>query len=46
MTSRQGASLGDLTKDVSTSGVPQESGGMGSPLYDDEDRKASNPPKP
>jgi hypothetical protein len=45
MTSRQGASLGDLTKDVSTSGVPQESGGMGT-LYDDEERKASNPPKP
>ena len=45
-TPSEGASLGDLTKDVSTSGVPQESGGMGIPQYDDEERKASNPPKP
>jgi len=32
--SREANSLGDLTKEVSTSTVADESGGMGSPLYD------------
>jgi hypothetical protein len=32
---RQTGSLGDLTKDVATSPVPEDSGGMGSPQHDD-----------
>jgi hypothetical protein len=43
-TPRQADSLGDLTKDVSTSEVPNKSGGMG--VYDDEERQEDNPPKP
>jgi hypothetical protein len=38
---RRADSLGDLTKDVSTSTVAEESGGMGSPLYDEGKRKDS-----
>lgn len=37
--SRESASLGDLTEEVSTSTVAEESGGMGSSIYDDEARK-------
>jgi hypothetical protein len=37
-------SLGVLTKDVSTSAVPAESGGLGSAIYDDEEA-ASSPRK-
>jgi hypothetical protein len=37
---RSGESLGDLTKDVSTSAVPDDSGGLGSAIYDDEDAGA------
>ncbi len=44
-TPRQAASLGDLTEEVSTSEVPEKSGGLGSPIYDEE-RQADNPPKP
>ena len=36
---RNADSLGDLTREVSTSTVAEESGGMGSPLYDDEEGK-------
>jgi hypothetical protein len=36
---RDTGSLGDLTKDTSTSTVAEESGGLGSPLYDDEKRQ-------
>lgn len=36
---RPADSLGDLTREVSTSTVAEETGGMGSPLYDDEERK-------
>jgi hypothetical protein len=32
-------SLGDLTKEQSTSTVAEESGGLGSPLYEDEKRQ-------
>lgn len=35
---RTGGSLGDLTKDVSTSSMREETGGLGSPLLDDETR--------
>lgn len=35
---REAESLGDLTREVSTSTVAEESGGMGSPLYDEEKR--------
>lgn len=35
------ASLGDLTKDVSTSTVPEDSGGLGSPSYDTEEPESS-----
>ncbi len=46
-TPRQADSLGDLTKDVSTSAIPTKSGGMGSPIFDDhEERQADDPPKP
>jgi len=46
-TSRQAGSLGDLTKDVSTSEVPTKSGGMGTAMLDDnEERRSSDPPKP
>jgi hypothetical protein len=38
-TTREAGSLGDLTREVSTSTVADESGGMGSPLYDEEERK-------
>jgi hypothetical protein len=37
---RSGKSLGDLTQEVSTSAVPDESGGLGSAIYDDEDAGA------
>jgi hypothetical protein len=33
---RDTGSLGDLTKEQSTSTVAAESGGLGSPLFDDE----------
>ena len=33
---REAGSLGDLTREVSTSTVAEESGGMGSPIYGDE----------
>lgn len=36
---RESDSLGDLTKEVSTSTVAEESGGMGRPLYDEDKRK-------
>lgn len=36
---REAASLGDLTREVSTSTLAEESGGLGSPLHDDEERK-------
>ncbi len=36
---RTGPPLGDLTKDVSTSAVPDESGGLGSASNDDQDGK-------
>ena len=36
---RDTGSLGDLTKDTSTSTIAEESGGLGSPLYDDEKRQ-------
>lgn len=32
-------SLGDLTKEVSTSAVPQDSGGLGSSIYEDDESK-------
>jgi hypothetical protein len=38
---RSGGSLGDLTKEVSSSAVPDESGGLGSAIYDDEDAEAN-----
>ena len=42
-TPREGGSLGDLTNVVSTCGVAQESGGLGIPQYDDEERAAQDP---
>jgi hypothetical protein len=36
---RTGGSLGGLTENVSTSSVRQETGGLGSPVYDDEKRQ-------
>jgi len=36
---READSLGDLSKEVSTSVVAEETGGLGSPLYDDEKSK-------
>ena len=36
---RTGGSLGDLTKDVSTSSTREETGGLGSPLFDEEKRQ-------
>jgi hypothetical protein len=36
--SRTGGSLGNLTEDASTSSVRDETGGLGSPLSDDEKR--------
>jgi hypothetical protein len=46
-TPRQGGSLGELTKDVSTSEVPTKSGSMGSAMFDDnEERRSDDPPKP
>ena len=33
---RESGSLGDLTEDVSTSPIAEESGGMGSPIFDEE----------
>jgi len=36
---RDADSLGDLTKDVSTSTVATETGGLGSPIYDEEKRE-------
>jgi hypothetical protein len=33
---RTGGSLGDLTKDVSTSTMREDTGGLGSPIFDDE----------
>lgn len=46
-TSRQADSLGDLTKEVSTSEIPTKSGGMGSAMFDDhEERRSDDPPKP
>jgi hypothetical protein len=46
-TSRQAGSLGDLTKDVSTSEVPTKSGSMGTAMLDDnEERRSDDPPKP
>lgn len=38
---RDADSLGDLTKEVSTSTVAEESGGMGSPSYGDEGHRNS-----
>jgi len=36
---READSLGDLTKEVSTSTVAEESAGLGSPVYEDETRQ-------
>jgi hypothetical protein len=33
---RDAGSLGDLTEDVSTSTMSENTGGMGSPIYDEE----------
>jgi hypothetical protein len=38
-TTRTGGSLGDLTKDVSTSSMREETGGLGSPTFDEEKRQ-------
>ena len=35
-TTRVAGSLGDLTKEVSTSTMREETGGLGSPIYDEE----------
>jgi hypothetical protein len=36
---RGAASLGNLTEEVSTSAVREETGGLGSPLHDEEESK-------
>jgi len=39
---RDAGSLGDLTKDISKGTVREETGGLGSPIYDDENREGTH----
>lgn len=39
---REAGSLGDLTREVSTSTMAENSGGLGSPVPDDEERQSSD----